>query len=83
VLKSNAEPLVLDFEEVSLCKKGDCKGWLRLGDHELDHPHRNPQLLIAEVVENLPAQRKPSRKFPIKLLKFPSFFRNCSTFRIE
>jgi hypothetical protein len=46
VLKSNAAPLVLDFEEVSLCKKGDFKDWLRPPDDQLDQPSDSPQQVI-------------------------------------
>src|SRR6185295_989121 len=36
VLKSNVAPLVLDFEQVSLCKKRDVKACFRGIDHHLD-----------------------------------------------
>src|SRR5205085_5760085 len=59
-------------------------------DHDFDRSsspsRRDTQAsagLCKAAVENRQSHRNPSRKLPIRMLKFPSFLRRSSTLRIE
>jgi hypothetical protein len=87
VLKSKVSPLLLIYEYFTLCKNRDLKVRFRdafrpIFDLRLDRAQTSAGLW-KDAVDNSRDQRNPSRKFAISMLKFPSFFRSSSTFRIE
>src|SRR6185312_1825724 len=55
----------------------DRSSWTPCGDSQTSSG------LWKDAVENRQSHRNPSRKLPIRMLKFTSFLRRSSTFRIE